>query len=215
VLATVRELPRKPGRYRVRLADERCWLVDAEAIGALPSLAQGTPLASSHITALEGAHGYVATLDRALGLLARSRRTRRELQQRLQRVQPDPAVRERVLERLETLGVLDDAIAARAEAEARFRRGEGSGRVRQVLRRKGVDAGVVEQVLRDAVEDEPVDDAARCLAAAERRARALRSHPSEVQRRRLTAWLLRRGFAGAHVSAAVRATLGGPRRAHD
>jgi regulatory protein len=208
VLASVREHPRKPGRYRVRLADRRDWLVDAEAVAALPALVAGTPLGTGHVIGLEAAHRSVATFDRALRILARSRRSRRELAQRLGRLEPDATVCARVLDRLASLGLLDDAAVARAEADARLRRGDGTGRVRQVLRRKGIEGRLVDQVLREAIADDAVDDAARCLAAAERRARALRSHPPEVQRRRLTAWLLRRGFGGSEVTRAVRATLG-------
>ena len=207
MLAAVQEHPRKPGRYAVRLADDRAWLVDADTVGALPALVAGTALETASIVSLEAGHAYVAALDRALGLLARSRRTRREVALRLRRVGTVPEVTERVLERLEALGVLDDESAARAEASARVRRGEGARRVTLALRQKGVESRLIESVLHEVEQDQPEDEATRCLRAAEKRLRALTSYPPDVQRRRLGAWLLRRGYAGTMVAQTVRVLI--------
>ncbi len=209
VLRSVSEHPRKPGRYRVRLVDDRAWLVDAEAIGALPSMRDGTPLVAPVIEAIERAHRFIASLDRALGAVARARRSRRELGRRLARLEPDADIVERVLSRLEALGLLDDADVARAEARSRLKRGEGAGKVRQSLMRKGVDRSTIDSAVREVVEEESIDDEASCRAAAEKRVRALRSYAPDVQRRRLTGFLLRRGFSGSVVSATVRTVLRG------
>jgi regulatory protein len=211
-LVSVSEHPRKPGRYRVRLADERAWLVDADAIGTMPALRAGTALDGHVVAHLEASHRFVAVLDRALGSLARARRTRRELARRLQAHEPDAEIVERALARLESLGLLDDAAVARAEAASRFQRGEGTGRVRQSLMRKGVDRAAIEAAVQDVAGEEAIDEAALCRAAAEKRLRALRSYAPEVQRRRLTGFLLRRGFSGSLVSQAVRLVM---RAAHE
>jgi regulatory protein len=211
----VSEHPRKPGRYRVRLADDRAWLVDAEAVGLLPALRAGTALEGHLVAQLEASHRFVAVLDRALGSLARARRSRRELARRLQTHEPDAEIVERALARLESLGLLDDAAVARAEAAARFQRGEGAGRVRQALMRKGVDRAAVDAAVREVAADEAIDEAALCRAAAEKRFRALRSYAPDVQRRRLTGFLLRRGFSGHLVSDAVRAVMREARASDD
>jgi regulatory protein len=114
---------------------------------------------------------------------------------------------ERALARLEALGLLDDAAVARAEAASRFKRGEGTGRVRQALMRKGVDRSAVDDAVRTVAGEEEIDEAALCRSAAEKRLRALRSYAPEVQRRRLTGFLLRRGFGGGLVSDVVRRVL--------
>lgn len=156
---------------------------------------------------LEASHRFVAVLDRALGSLARARRTRRELGRRLQAHEPDVDIVERALARLEALGLLDDAAVARAEAASRFQRGEGTGRVRQALMRKGVDRAAIDAAVQAVAGEEEIDEAALCRTAAEKRVRALRSYAPEVQRRRLTGFLLRRGFSGSMVSDVVRAVL--------
>ena len=207
MLAAVAEHPRKRGRYRVRLADGRTFLVNAEQLSALPSIREGTALETVHVLALEVGHRYVACYDRALGALARARRSRRELAQRLRRSEPDVALIEQVLERLHELGLLDDAAVAEAEAAARFRRGEGSGRVRQALLRKGVERTLVDDAMRHVGSDDAVDERASCLAAARKRVRSLRGLAPLVQRRRLTAFLARRGFAGGLVHDVVRTVL--------
>jgi regulatory protein len=206
-LASVSEHPRKPGRYRVRLADGRAWLVDADAVGLLPALRAGAALERDLVEQLESAHRFVAVFDRALGALARARRTRRELARRLAAHEPDADLVERALARLEALGLLDDAAVARAEAASRFKRGEGTGRVRQALMRKGVDRSAVDDAVRTVAGEEEIDEAALCRSAAEKRLRALRSYAPEVQRRRLTGFLLRRGFGGGLVSDVVRRVL--------
>lgn len=214
-LTSVSEHPRKPGRYRVRLADDRAWLVDADTVGVLPALRAGTALEGHVIAQLEAAHRFVAVLDRALGSLARARRTRRELARRLQTHEPDADIVERALVRLEALGLLDDAAVARAEAASRFQRGEGTGRVRQSLMRKGVDRAAVDAAVREVADEEAIDEAALCRSAAEKRMRALRTYPPEVQRRRLTGFLMRRGFSGRLVSDAVRTVLREARSSED
>jgi regulatory protein len=189
------------------MADGRAWLVDADAVGALPGLRAGTALDGEAVAQLATAHRAVAVYDRALGALARARRTRRELARRLQMFEPDADLIEQALARLEARGLLDDAVVARAEAVSRFQRGEGTGKIRQALLRKGVNRGVVDDVLRAVAGEEAIDEMALCRAAAEKRLRALRGYGPEVQRRRLTGFLLRRGFDGHRVADVVRQLL--------
>ncbi len=206
-IARVAEHGRKPGRYRVKLTDGREWLVDAEALTAAGALRKGQELDAATVLRLEANHRLTTCADRALGMLARARRTRREIEQQLRRVEPHPEYIEQALRRLEERGLLDDAAVARAEAAARFRRGEGAGRIRQVLRRKGVADDVAKAAVRDVALEEQIDDTALCREAGEKRLRALRAHAPDVQRRRLIGFLLRRGFPGHVVQEVVRALV--------
>jgi regulatory protein len=72
-----------------------------------------------------------------------------------------------------------------------------------------VDRATIDTAVREVVDEESIDDGESCRAAAEKRMRALRAYEPEVQRRRLTGFLLRRGFSGSVVSATVRAVLRG------
>jgi regulatory protein len=197
----------------VRLVDGRQFLVDADAITLTAAYKEGVELDEAAVLRLEDSHRFIACFDRALGMIARARRTRRELEQRLRKGEADPRFIELAVMRLEQLGLLNDEDVARAEAASRFRRGEGAGRIRQSLMKKGVLGATIDAAVRDVAEEEQVDDEALCRAAAEKRMRSLASHPDDVQRRRLTGFLLRRGFPGRIVSDVVRALV--PRNRRD
>ena len=207
VIERVAEHARKPGRYRVRLADGRQFLVDADGISASGATREGVDLDTPAVLQLESAHAFVAAFNRALGMLARARRSRREVEQRLQRLGVESAHIERAVTRLESLGLLDDQAVARAEAASRFRRGEGAGRIRQSLYKKGVARPIIDEAIRDVASDEQVNDEALCRDAGEKRLRALQSLDPMVQRRRLMGFLLRRGFPGHVVSNVVHALV--------
>lgn len=142
------------------------------------------------------AASVTALVDRALNAMARGRRTRRELELRLRRHEPDPRLIAEALDRLEASGVLSDAEVARAEAASRLRRGEAPARVRQMLRRKGVDHRRTEDAISEAVVEDGFDELGACRTQAEKRWRSLAALDPTVARRRLTAYLMRRGFSG-------------------
>lgn len=142
--------------------------------------------------------------DRAVAAIARGRRTRRELEQRLRRREPDVALVAAALDRLEASGLLSDTEVARAEAASRLRRGEAPARVKQTLRRKGIGDRDATRAIADAVEQDGFDELAACRAAGERRMRALSKLEPAVAKRRLVAFLSRRGFGGGAIHTVVR-----------
>lgn len=146
--------------------------------------------------------------DRAVNALARGRKTRRELAIRLRRVQPDAALIGEALDRLTASGVLSDEAVAHAEAAARLRRGEAPAKVRQVLRRKGVEGRMVNEAVTAAISEDGFDELTSCRALAEKRVRALGSKEPAVLRRRVVAFLQRRGFGGSVIGQALREVLG-------
>jgi regulatory protein len=62
-------------------------------------------------------------------------------------------------------------------------------------------------VLAVGADDVELDDYATALAAARRRLRALQSYDHPTRRRRLAAWLARRGFEGEVIGRALRELL--------
>ncbi|HET7790850.1 MAG TPA: RecX family transcriptional regulator, partial [Gemmatimonadales bacterium] len=68
---------------------------------------------------------------------------------------------------------------------------------------QGVERGLAEAAVARALSSEGVDEAAIARAAAERRARQLASLPPAVRRRRLWAFLARRGFTGTATRALI------------
>ncbi len=154
------------------------------------------------------AGAVTAAVDRAIGFIARGRRSRRELEMRLGRKprEGDPTPREIIaeaLDRLEASGILSDEAVARAEASSRLRRGEAPGRVRQVLARKGIDRRSGADAIAEAVEADAFDEDAACRVQAEKRWRSLGKLDPAVGRRRLMAFLQRRGFSSQAIRKAI------------
>jgi regulatory protein len=141
--------------------------------------------------------------ERALRLLAVRQRTRRELWTRLVRAGFDVDEVEAELDRLEEVGLVDDArFAADFVEHALDRRLEGRRSIAAGLSAKGLDRPLIDQALAAAERD----DGQRLDRLAEARARRLRHLPPEAAHRRLVSFLVRRGHdAGAAREAAARA----------
>jgi regulatory protein len=82
--------------------------------------------------------------------------------------------------------------------------------VEQELRRKGVAADVANEAVSQALADVGMDEEEAALEVARKRARSLRSLEPAVARRRLYAFLARRGFDSNLVARVVRAALEAP-----
>lgn len=115
------------------------------------------------------------------------------------------------IERLESVGLLDDGLLAETLVRTlRERKGLGrSGLVAELKRRK-LHPDAIEAAL---VAVETDQELGRAIAIAERRAPQLRSYDAETAKRRLGAFLMRKGYSGSVVSTAVARALepGGPR----
>jgi len=148
---------------------------------------------------LEGAHRA------ALRALARRAHARHDLRRRLLQKQHPPAAVDGALARLAAQGLLDDAAFARDYAGVKAARGRGPARLIKDLLAQGVERGVAEAAVRAALADEGVDADAAVRAVAEKRARQLAGLPAPVRKRRLVAFLARRGFQGPLVRAIVEA----------
>jgi regulatory protein len=150
------------------------------------------------------AAGKLPLHERALRLLAVRPRTRRELQTRLVRAGFDPHQVASELDRLEEVGLVDDARFAVEFAEhALDRRLEGRRAVAAGLAAKGVDRRLIDEALQAASGD---DDGDRLARLARARAGRLATLPPEAAYRRLVSFLVRRGHEpGAARAAAARA----------
>jgi regulatory protein len=141
----------------------------------------------------------------ALELLSRKAWTRRQLTDRLRRRGAPAAVAEAVVEDFEARGYVDDRAFATAWAEARARgRGYGPRRLRDALLAKGVARPLVDEAVREAFAE--VDEETRARAVATQRLPTLRRTAPDGAARRLSAFLLRRGFPGDVVRRVVRET---------
>jgi len=142
--------------------------------------------------------------ERALRLLSVRPRSRHELGSRLLLAGFEAeAVREE-LDRLEAVGLLDDASFARAVAEHQVKvRHAGRRAVFSALAAKGVDRGTIEETLASLGGDEAV----RAEELARERARRLAGLPPEKAYARLVGLLQRRGYDGSVARSAARSAV--------
>jgi regulatory protein len=148
---------------------------------------------------LEAAHGA------ALRALARRAHARLDLRRRLLQKQHPPAAVDGALARLTAAGLLDDARFAADFAAAKARRGRGPARLIRDLLDQGVERRVAEEAVRRSLAAEGVDPATAVRALAAKRASQLAGLPAAVRKRRLMAFLVRRGFGGVEVREVVEA----------
>lgn len=198
--------PRSPGAVRVALDGRITWTISraaAERVGIAPGQVLDESLAGALAESADAEAAWRAVLRH----LERRPFARGDLARRLrQRGHPEAAVEE-ALERAGECGLLDDRRFARGYVETRAQRGRGPARLRADLARLRVDPRIVEEVLRELWPDgEGVDDMIRTLAA--RRAAQLAGLPREARRRRLAAYLARRGFTGPEARQAVQDVTG-------
>jgi regulatory protein len=135
--------------------------------------------------------------------IARRAHARFDLRRRLLQKQHPPAAVDAALERLSAAGLLDDAQFAGDYAAAKARRGRGPARLVRDLQTQGVDRRIAEDAVRRSLAEEGVDPGEAVRALAEKRARQLAGLPPNVKKRRLVAFLVRRGFGGAEVREVV------------
>ena len=139
----------------------------------------------------------------ALRALARRAHARLDLRRRLLQKQHPAAAVECALDRLSAAGLLNDAQFAGDYAAAKARRGRGPARLVRDLQAQGIDRRIAEDAVRTSLAAEGVDPAAAVLALAQKRAKQLAGLPPAVKKRRLVAFLVRRGFGGSEVREVV------------
>jgi regulatory protein len=206
VLTALEPDPRRPGTLRVE--------VDGVRFGAVPeALAQAAGLTvgravdgelQDRLTAAADAEGAFRTLLRAL---ERRSFAQVDLGRRLLRKgHPRPAV-DAALERAAALGLLDDGQFARNYVQTRAARGRGPARLTRDLMAMGVERAHIDQALA-AEWPEGGDRTGVPSALAAKRAAQLGDLPRPVKRRRVLAYLARRGFAGRDISELVARVVG-------
>ena len=187
--------PRQPGYRLVEVDRGRFASLPLEALEPL-NLQLGAQLAPAVLDRLRELADVEAAERAALRALARRAHARQDLQRRLVKRQHPPAAVEAALERLTIRGLLDDHRFAEQYAALRATRGKGPARLLRDLQAQGVERRTAEHAVRRALEEEGIDPALEARAVAAKRARQLAGLPVPVRKRRLLAFLVRRGYAG-------------------
>jgi regulatory protein len=185
---------RRPDEWHISLDGDYAFTLDGATLVA-EGLAVGMELSEEDITRLRAAAEERRIYDAALSFLTARPRSRTEVRRRLLRPRPNrqtaaPEVVDRVLARLERMGLLDDHEFSEFWVEQRERFSPRSASaVRFELRQRGVAREITEETV-DSDQDEE-----RALAAGRQRLRSLGGLDYETFRDRLGPFLLRRGFS--------------------
>jgi regulatory protein len=183
------------GEFRLALAAE---LVLTEGVRV------GDEVDEGRLAELAAKDGAWKARDAALSLLSHRARSAAELKRRLVRKGVDGETAEKTVDRLDELGMVDDAAFAESFARDRVRlRPRGRTRIARELRAKGVDADVAREAIDGAMEAEGTTDLDLARQAAARWKPRAGEEPRRA-RNRLHAFLARRGFGGEVIRTIVR-----------
>ncbi len=202
ILTALAPDPRQPGYRLVEVDRGRFASLPVAALEPL-SLQLGAALAPAVLDRLRDLADVEAAERAALRALARRAHARGDLRRRLVRKQHPPAAVDAALERLTARGLLDDGRFAEQYAALRATRGKGPARLLRDLVAQGVERRTAEDAVGRALEEEGIDPQLEARAVAAKRARQLDGLPVPVRKRRLLAFLLRRGYGGPQLKALV------------
>jgi regulatory protein len=200
--------PYRPGYRLVEVDRGRFASLPGAELSALP-LRVGAELSPDVLQRLHALADVEAAARAAVRALARRPHARGDLRRRLLQKQHPPAAVDAALERLADRGLLDEQRFAEHYAATRAQRGRGPARLLQDLLSQGVDRAIAERAIHVALAEEGFDEGTAVVQVARHRAAQLGQLPVQVRRRRLLAYLARRGFRGAGVREAVEQVVTG------
>ena len=201
-ITQISEHPRKPGRYIIDVDGAEFAVVNVDVLTEA-KVRIGVVIDDVRAAQLLEAGQVVETYDRALNLLAFRARSARELGRRLAEKGASPATVEKVIDKLRDVGLIDDADFARQVARSKVSGGASKRRLHQELFKRGVARDVADAVVTEVLEQENVDQVAIAERVARKRLPSLASADAQSRRRRLYAFLARRG----HDSETIRTVM--------
>ena len=199
--------PRYPEATRIEIDGVRFGAVPRELIAA-ERLQVGAALDSGvqdRLSIAADAEAAFRTMLRVLGVRSFARA---DLGRRLQRKGHPRAAIEAATERAARLGLLNDAAFVQSYVETRAARGRGPARLVRDLMAMGVERSLIDGAIASQW-PEGSDRSAVPLALAHKRAAQLGSLPRQTKRRRLVAYLARRGFTGREITEMVERVVRG------
>ena len=199
--------PRQPDYRLVEVDRGRFASLPAAALEPL-RLRVGDQLSAAVLARLRDLADIEAAQRAALRALARRAHARVDLRRRLVQKQHPPDAVEAALDRLAARGLLDDRRFAEQYAALRATRGKGPVRLLRDLQAQGVERRTAERAVRRALEEEGIDPGLEARAVAAKRARQLAGLPAPVRKRRLLAFLMRRGYTGPQLKPLVEELCG-------
>jgi regulatory protein len=213
-ITVISPIARHPGRFDVEVDGVSVGALSLDAIERL-QLSVGRSVAGlEERIAAESAQ--LRVYDRALNMLAFRGRASAELARNLVRKGELRDHVDRAIARLQEQGLLDDAAFAQSFTRAKvLGANQSRRRVQQDLSRKGVAREVSDAAIATVFEEEGVDQRELVEAAARKKLRSLVKLDPVVRRRRLYAFLARRGYDGEDIRRAMAAVGGELREGED
>ncbi len=200
--------PAGPG-IRVAVDGAPFATVSAEDVRAL-RLAVGEALDDGRLSLLGAQAEVFSARTVALRMLAARALPAGEVARRLTRKGHASPAAQAAVDGLVEAGLIDDAAFARHYARTRAQRGRlGPARLVLDLRRFGLAEREAQAAVRDALAEDGLDPRTLLLEAARKKARTLAGLDPATRRRRLKAYLRRRGFAASDVIEVVKEALAG------
>lgn len=208
IVSALRPDPRLAGCVIVEIDGDRLASLPVEVVKEL-GLASGQELAPVRYEALQAAARMDAARRVALRMLSIRPHAVADLARKLRDRNHEPQAAKAALERLEAVGLLNDGDFARHFARVRSPKGHGPSRLVHDLLARGVERGVAERAVAEVATAEEFDPEGAARALAEKRVTALRSLPLPACRRRVLAYLARRGFRSREIREMVEELLKG------
>jgi regulatory protein len=195
---------RERGRFAVEI-DGRAGLTLSEEVLVRAGLQVGDTVDAAALADLARRDETVRATEAALNYLAYRPRSEREVRDRLRRGGYEADTIERVMEKLRDWRYLDDTDFARRWVEGRTaQRPRGKRLLEQELRQKGIAA----ETAREIVDEADLDEAGAAEELARRRLPSYAADDPMTARRRLSAYLMRRGYGYDIVRGAVERAMG-------
>jgi regulatory protein len=194
--------PRQAGRFELLVDEKRFATLSLDAIERLHLVVGGSVAGVE--ARIARAAAQLKVYDRALNMLAVRARSSAELARLLVRKGEARELVDAAIGRLKEQGFLDDAAFAQSFTRAKVLGAQQSRRrVQQDLARKGVAREVSDAAIATVFEDEQVDQREIVEVAARKKLRTLKKIDPAVRRRRLYAFLARRGYDGEDIRRAM------------
>jgi len=202
LITSISPVSRHPGRFDVFVGGKSVATVSLESIERL-QLAVGQSVEGME-ERLAAETARLKVYDRALNMLAFRARASAELARALVRKGEVKEYVDRAIARLQEQGLLDDARFAESFTRSKVLGAKQSRRrVQQDLARKGVARDVSDTAIDTVFKEEGVDQSGIVEEAARKKLRSLVKLEPAVRRRRLYAFLARRGYDADDIRAAM------------
>lgn len=141
--------PRRKGLLQLYLDGEAAVKIDAETF-ARSGLKLGDELSDEELHQLILASDRRRAQEKAMYLLEHRSRSKKELENRIAQAGVSREAAKNAADKMEELGLLDDGTYARDLARELFTRKKwGAMRVKQELKQKGIDEGLIEELLEE------------------------------------------------------------------